>query len=248
MVAVATATIGGAGGTILSGETVVTGEESLNPVGGQIVFGVQLGGGVAFAANFLGDFQRRAAFEGLYFVFGVAIGADGGVAPPDRDRLAVDTFRHIFGFLFMALSAGPGEVGKIKRRTGRIGREDAVRAVAIGANRGMVEAGVGSIAMGHAMHACGITEGGFQMAARAIHGADGHVVVGMLARDVVVATGAGIGVMDGGGEQGAVRKEGDDAPGVGDGERFIAVAIQAIAVLDLGSRQGQDGEEPCRQG
>ena len=53
MRAVATAAIGSAGRAVLSGQSMVTGKESLHTVGGQIVFGIEPLRSVTLAANIL---------------------------------------------------------------------------------------------------------------------------------------------------------------------------------------------------
>ena len=87
MESVATAAIGGAGGAVLRGQPVVTGEKRLHPVRRQIVFGVQALGGVALAANLLRNFQRRASPQRFDFVFRMAIRAGGGSRRPAATAL-----------------------------------------------------------------------------------------------------------------------------------------------------------------
>ncbi len=244
MEAVATAAVGGAGGAVLGGQSVVAGEEGFYAVGGEVIFGVELFGGVTLAANVLGDFERGAFTQCLDFVLGMTISACGSVAAAGGDCLAVDAFDDVFGLLLMALAAGLGEVGEIERRLGGIRRQDGMGAVAVGTGGGMVRAGRDAVAAGCGMNAGGVSEGRLDVAAGAIHRLGGEMVVGMLVGDVVVATGAGVGAMDGGGECCGINEKGEHAAGgVGGSEGFVAVAIETIAVADFGGGKGRSSEK-----
>ena len=126
MDAVATGAIGRAGGPVLGGQTVVTFKKCFDPVGRQIVLGVQLFRSVAFAANLFGYGQGRAVLESDNLVFGMAVTASGGVAAALRHGLPMHARHDILGFLFMALSTGFGQVREIERRGWRGGAQDAM--------------------------------------------------------------------------------------------------------------------------
>src|ERR1022692_4641965 len=63
----------------------------------------------------------------------MATGAGGRILAPDGQGLSVNTFDDIVRLLFVALAAGPGQIGKMKRRSGQGRCQDAVGAVAVDA-------------------------------------------------------------------------------------------------------------------
>src|SRR5271166_2958938 len=90
-----------------------------------------------------------------------------------------------------------------------------------------------AIAEGDAMHARAVAVRLLRMASRAIRRFCGHIVIGMFAREVRMATGAGVGAMDGRGELRHVHvKRYDTAGGVGLDEGRVVMAVEAFAVLD----------------
>ena len=106
MNAMATGAIGRQRRAVLRRQPVITLEESLHPVGRQIVFGIQPLGSVAVAANIGGNLQRRAALKADDFVFGMTIGAGGRFANAFGAGLAMNAGLNIFGGLGMAFAAG----------------------------------------------------------------------------------------------------------------------------------------------
>src|SRR5689334_10946370 len=97
MDAVTTGAICRKGGSVLGRQAMVTVEKGLNPVGGQVVLGVQPLRGVAVTANVRRDFQWRTALQSHNFVFGVTIRAGRGIPMALRDRFAVHARLDILG-------------------------------------------------------------------------------------------------------------------------------------------------------
>src|SRR5262245_20968005 len=82
MIAVATGAICGEGRAVLRRQAMVAFEESLHAVGREIVFGVEALGGVASAAQVLGNLERRTGSQRLNPVLRVAISAGGCLSLP----------------------------------------------------------------------------------------------------------------------------------------------------------------------
>lgn len=92
------------------------------------------------------------------------------------------------------------------------------------------------------MHTGAIAFGLFLMANRALGCPSRHIVVGVFGGDIAVATGAGIGPVDGSAQLAFIDKQGNGfARSVGFVQGFIRVAVQAGAILDLahGAEAGQ---------
>ena len=88
------------------------------------------------------------------------------------------------------------------------------------------------------VHAGSVTGSLAGVTAHALDRFQGPVVIGMLGGDVCVTTHATIGVVDGGRQFGAIDEEGaSSAEGVGDYQRLVGMAIQAITVLESRRRQ-----------
>jgi hypothetical protein len=77
----------------------------------------------------------------LYGVDAVAVGTDGSLGIAARDRLAVDALDEFCFHAFMTLGAGRRNVEFEDRRFGVAGGKDLVRAVAVGADRGLLGTG-----------------------------------------------------------------------------------------------------------
>ena len=247
--AVATAAIGRAGRTVLRGQPVITGEERLHPVGGQVVFGIEPLRSVALAAHVLGNGQSRTVFEPLDSMFRMAAGASGRVAPAAGQRLAVNALDDIAGLFFVTLAAGAGQVGEMERRGGQRRRQNIVRAVAINALRRGMFAVTDMVNAGVAMHAQSVGERLFFMAERAIDRPGGHVVIRMFGRQVRMATGAGSFLMRRAGQHRGIHEQRlDHAGGVGGGQCFVAMTIQTIAVFDVGRHQGRCPQQSRGEG
>ena len=106
--------VGRHGGTVAPRQTVITFEERLHAIIGQIVLRVQSLGSMAAAANLFGN--RHAAFQGLDLVFGVAVRTRGRPPLPGSNGLAMDTLLPIARFLLVTLTARLRLTRKIDRR------------------------------------------------------------------------------------------------------------------------------------
>ena len=249
MDAVAARAVGCQRRTILRGQTVVAVKERLHAVRRKVILGVHSLRGVAAAADLNGYLHRRAVLERLDLVLGVAIGAGRRVALTGGYRFAMYAFFHILGRLFVARAAGLGQPGEMERRSRRRRRQNGVPVVAVAA----VRRAFLPLGQGKAMNAGAVARRLFHMARSAIGRLRRDVVVGVLARDVRVATRAGVSLVDGGGELGQIDKQGNLlAGGIGLGERLISVALQAGAVLNrFGSGRGRQqpikGKKCCGQ-
>ena len=172
-------------------------------------------------------------------MFRVAIGAGGGVAVAGGDGFAMNACLDIFGRLVMASSASLGKPGEVQRRGGRVGREDGVAVVAVAAGGGAFLPG----GRREAMNTGAVAFGLLGVALGASGGLRRDIVVRMLGSNVRVAIHAGVGLVDCGLEPGFIDEQRDFfASGVGLGEGFIGMAIEAGAVGILFSG-GSGGEQ-----
>jgi hypothetical protein len=114
VIAVTTGAMSNRNQAILRRQAVIAFHVGFHAVGRKVVFAVEIDRGVAAAAN-LGNDQRRVILQRRDFMFGMAVGAGGGIAFAGRHGLAVDTGRHIARFLGMALAAGLGLPHKMER-------------------------------------------------------------------------------------------------------------------------------------
>jgi hypothetical protein len=125
-----------------------------------------------------------------------------------------------------------------------------MRTVAIRAGGGVFVARL----VRQAVNAGAITFALLRVTARAIDGRDGPVVVGMFRGDVRMATDAGVGFMDGRGQDVLVNKQGfGHAGGIGHRQRLVGMAIQTVAVgkprphrpLPKEAKRGDDQKSLC---
>ena len=98
---------------------------------------------------------------------------------------------------------------------------------------------------GNAVKAGAVAFGLLRVAACAIDGPGRNIVIRMFDGDIGMATGAGIGLVDGGGEFGNIHKQRNlPARGVGFAQRLIRVTIQTGTVFDcFGRGEGQGREQ-----
>ena len=238
MVAVATGAIGDDSGAVLRRQAVIAFQIGLYAVGRKIVLVVEIDRGVAPAAN-SGNFQRRIVFQRLDFMLRMAVRAGGRVAFAGGHGLAVNAGRHVARLLRVATAAGLGLAHKVERRRGGSGRQNIMRTVAIRAGGGVLVARLAR----QAVNAGAVTFALLLVTTGAIDRRHGPVVVGMRCGDVRMATDAGVGFVDRGGESGLVHKQRNcPARGVGGGQRFVGMAIQAIAVRHRRRRRCSGGE------
>ncbi len=233
--AMATGAIGRQRRSILRGQAVVALEESLYPVGGQIVLGIQPLRGMAITAHVGGDFERRSALEPYNFVLGMTIRAGRRITMPGSDGFAVDAFLNIFSGLVVAAAAGFRQVRPVKRRRRRGRREDSMPVVAIAAPGGLLL----SAGQGQPMDACAVALGLLLMAFGAARRLRPDVVIRVFEGNIAVATGAGIRLMDRSRQLRLIHKQRNALPGgVGLEQGLVRVTIQAGAILDFSAERG----------
>ena len=147
----------------------------------------------------------------------------------------------------MARTAGLRQFGEMQRRLRRGRRQYRMPAMAIAASGRVLPAFGG----GDAVDARAVAFGLLRVAARAIDGEGRNIVIRMFDSDIGMATGAGIGLVDGGGEFGNIHKQRNlFARGVGFAQRFVRVTIQTGTVLDCftrGERQAREQGESHAQ-
>ena len=233
VVAVATGAIRRHGGTVLRGEAVIAVKKRFHAVRRQIVFGIQALGSMAAAANILRNTPTPGgtALERTNLVIVMAARTGGGVLRPGGHGPAMDAGLPVAHFFVMARAARRRLPRKIKGRGRRTLRNDLMGIMAVATGGGIRVAGFQS----DAMDALGVAFGLPHMAQRALDRRKRFAIVGMLRRDVRVATDAVIGAVRGELQLGRIHIQGKGfAGGVGFEERVVAVAIQAITVFHPG--------------
>jgi len=243
MIAMAAGAIGGERlGAVFSREAMIAAEKSFHAVSREVVFGVQPLRGMAAAANVLRDGPGRTALEGADFMFIVTAGAGGGVHGPGDHSLAMNTDLPVASLLVMARAASLGLTHKIDRRGGGAVGNDFVRIMAVAARRRIVMPGAQRLAMNariKTIRLAGVTK-------PAVDRFDRLVVVRMPNGDIGMASDAGVGLMRGQLQFGRIHKERDSlAGGIGFDQRVIAVAIEAIAIIQTG--EGRHRQEQGEQ-
>lgn len=183
MSAVAAGAVGGTGGTEAGREPMVAFEEGLEPVGGEAVFRVDALGGVAAAADLLGEFDGGHLPQYFNPVFRVTISAGGRLPFAPCQGAAMDALFDLGGLFGVAGAASRRQMGALQRGIQLAGGSNAMAAMAILARGG----GDLAVASGQGMRAAEVALRRLLVTDGAVYGLDGNTIVGMSLGDFPMA-------------------------------------------------------------